>query len=113
MPPSRVASVAAPCGVVSLIAAIAMVFLSTSFFIQAEHNAAYALALLARLGKDAMSGVAAAEAATFADQAVTALREAIRNGWAQCDLLKGPDFEVLRDSADFQKLAAELEKKSE
>jgi len=30
-----------------LIAAIAMVFLSTSFFIQAEHNAAYALALLA------------------------------------------------------------------
>ena len=31
----------------ALIAAIAMVFLSTSFFIQAEHNAAYALALLA------------------------------------------------------------------
>jgi WD40 repeat protein/tetratricopeptide (TPR) repeat protein len=73
---------------------------------------ARALALLARLGKDAASGVATALAATSADQAVTALRDAIQDGWAECDELKGPDFEVLRDRADFQQLAAALEKKS-
>jgi WD40 repeat protein/tetratricopeptide (TPR) repeat protein len=73
---------------------------------------ARALALLAKLGKDAKSGVAAPAAASFADQTVTALREAIEDGWAQRDELKRPDFDLLRDRADFQKLASGLDKKS-
>jgi WD40 repeat protein/tetratricopeptide (TPR) repeat protein len=73
---------------------------------------ARALALLAGLGKAANSGVAAAKARTFAGQAVAALRDAIKEGRAHCDELKGPDFDVLRDRADFQELAAELEKTS-
>jgi tetratricopeptide (TPR) repeat protein len=72
---------------------------------------ARALALLAGLANDGKSGVDSARAATFADQAVTAVREAIQDGWAQCDDLKGPDFEMLRDRADFRQLAEELKKK--
>lgn len=73
---------------------------------------ARALALLAGLGADATSGVTAAEAATFADQAVADLRDAIQAGWAQRDELKEPDFDALRQREDFKKLMAELEKPS-
>jgi serine/threonine protein kinase len=73
---------------------------------------ARAMALLAGLGADATSGVTAAEAATFADQAVTALRDAIQAGWAQRDEPKEPDFDPLRQRKDFKKLMAELEKPS-
>ncbi len=66
------------------------------------------LALLATLGNDASSGVSAVEAATFSDQAVAALREAIEFGWAQPDELKAPDFDTLRSREDFRKLVDAL-----
>ncbi|HEV3447861.1 MAG TPA: hypothetical protein VG099_24705, partial [Gemmataceae bacterium] len=67
------------------------------------------LSLLAGLGGDAKSGVTAAEAATFADQAVTALADAINAGWGNTKELKESDFDPLRNRADFRKLLAELE----
>jgi tetratricopeptide (TPR) repeat protein len=70
-----------------------------------------ALALLAGLAADKKSGVTAAEAAAFADQAVAALRDALQAGWGQYDELKEPDFDPLRKREDFQKLVAELERK--
>jgi hypothetical protein len=66
---------------------------------------------LAGLGRDAKSGVTAAEAAAFVDQAVAALRDAIGAGWAQRDELKEPEFDSLRGREDFKKLVAELEAK--
>jgi tetratricopeptide (TPR) repeat protein/tRNA A-37 threonylcarbamoyl transferase component Bud32 len=74
---------------------------------------ARALALLARLGRDAKSGVTSSEAARFADQAADALRDAIHSGWNQPDELKQPDFDALRGRDDFQKLVAGLEAKAE
>ena len=69
--------------------------------------------LLAGLGKDAKSGVTAAEAAAFADQATAALRDAIKVGWTRKpDELKEPDFDSLRDREDFQKLRSELDTKT-
>jgi hypothetical protein len=79
---------------------------------QTRFERARALALLAGLGGDAKSGVTASEAAAFADQAVTALRDAVQAGWAQGDELKEPDFDPLRRRDDFKKLLAELEKQS-
>ena len=70
-----------------------------------------ALALLAGLGKDPKSGVTAAEAASFADRSVAALRDAIDAGWAVRDGLKEPAFDPLRGREDFQKRVAELEAK--
>ena len=71
------------------------------------------LALLAGLGQDPKSGVTAAEAAAFADQAVATLRDAIGAGSARREELKEPDFDPLRGREDFKKLVAELEKKAE
>jgi tetratricopeptide (TPR) repeat protein len=68
-----------------------------------------ALALLAGLAADGKSGVTAAEAAAFADQAVAALRDTLRAGWGRYDELKEPDFDALRGRADFQRLVAEVE----
>ena len=68
-------------------------------------------ARLAELGQDPKSGVTAAQATTFAEEAVTALRDAISAGWAQRDDLKEPDFDPLRGREDFKKLVAELEAK--
>jgi tetratricopeptide (TPR) repeat protein len=73
---------------------------------------ARSLALLAGLGNEPKSGVTAAEAAAFADQAIATLRDAIGAGWAQRDELKEPDFDSLRSRDDFKKLVAELEAKS-
>ena len=70
-----------------------------------------ALALLAGLGADSRSGVTATEAAQFADQAAAALRDAVQAGWAQLDELQEPDFDPLRQRADFQKLVKDLEAK--
>ena len=62
----------------ALIAAIAMVFLSTSFFIQAEHNAAYALALLAAVwlltsdGLSVLDGLVLVVVAVFATKSYEA-----------------------------------------
>jgi tetratricopeptide (TPR) repeat protein len=69
-----------------------------------------ALALLAKLGADAKSGVTVAEAKAFADQSVAALTDAIKGGSSQLKELKEPDFDAIRDRADFKKLIAELEK---
>jgi tetratricopeptide (TPR) repeat protein len=71
-----------------------------------------ALALLAGLSGEVKSGVTAAEAATFADQAVAALRDAISDGWNWPNQLKEPDFDAVRARPDFQKLLAELEARS-
>jgi tetratricopeptide (TPR) repeat protein len=68
---------------------------------------ARALALLAGLAKDPKSGVTGAEAITFADQSVAALRDAINAGWTIRDQLKHPDFDPLRGREDFKKLVAE------
>ena len=70
------------------------------------------LALLAGLGKDPRSGVTAAEAASFADRSVAALRDAIDAGWAVREELKAQEFDPLRGREDFKKLVAELEAKS-
>jgi tetratricopeptide (TPR) repeat protein len=70
-----------------------------------------ALALLAGMGGDAKSGVTTAEAATFADQAVASVRDAIKAGWNSPNEFKEPDFDALRGREDFKKLAAELEAK--
>jgi tetratricopeptide (TPR) repeat protein len=72
-----------------------------------------ALALLAGLGGDAKSGVTKAEAAAFADQAVTSARDAFSVGWGRPDELKEPDFDAVRGRADFQKLVAEVQAKAE
>jgi serine/threonine protein kinase/tetratricopeptide (TPR) repeat protein len=68
-----------------------------------------ALALLAWLGDNAKSGVTEAEAAVFADQAVAALRDAVKSGWSHPDELTDPDFDPLRGREDFKKLLAELD----
>ena len=72
----------------------------------------WVLAMLAGLGRDAKSGVTAAEATAFAAQAVAALRDAVGADWNQPDELKEPEYDVLRGRDDFQKLVAELEAKA-
>jgi serine/threonine protein kinase/Flp pilus assembly protein TadD len=74
--------------------------------IEKRFERARAQALLAGLSKDPTSGVTAAEAASFADQSVAALRDVISSGWAQLNELKQPDFDTLRDRQDFQNLMA-------
>jgi hypothetical protein len=69
------------------------------------------LAMLAGLGGDTKSGVTVAEAKAFADQAVAALADTIKAGWANRVELNEQDFNAVRDRADFQKLVAKLEKK--
>jgi tetratricopeptide (TPR) repeat protein len=71
-----------------------------------------ALALLARLGGETNPGVTTAEAATFADQAVSTLRDALRAGWPWPDELKEPDFDAIRGREDFKKLLAESQAES-
>jgi tetratricopeptide (TPR) repeat protein len=72
-----------------------------------------ALALLAKLGQDTASGVTAPEAKALADQAVDALREAVKAGWSSRPAeLKGPDFDAVRDHDDFRKLLADVEQKA-
>jgi tetratricopeptide (TPR) repeat protein len=71
-----------------------------------------ALALLAGLAADGKSGVTAAEAAAFADQAVAPLRDALQAGWGRYEELAEPDFDPLRKRQDFQKLIAEVEAKA-
>jgi hypothetical protein len=56
--------------------------------------------------------VTTAEVGPFADQAVAALRDAVKAGWAPGDELKGSDFNALRKRDDFQKLVNELSLKS-
>jgi hypothetical protein len=70
------------------------------------------LALLAGLGEKAKSGVTAAEAATFGEHAMAALRDAFSSGWGWPDELKEPDFDALRGRADFQRLLAEVQAKA-
>jgi tetratricopeptide (TPR) repeat protein len=79
--------------------------------VETRFEQARALALLAGLGQDAKSGVTAAEAAAFADQAVATLRDAIGAGWARRAELKESEFDPLRGREDFRKLLAELEVK--
>ena len=67
---------------------------------------------MAGLGKDPKSGVTAAEAAAFAEQSVPALRDAVSSGWNLPDELKEPEFDAIRDRADFKMIVAALEKKS-
>jgi tetratricopeptide (TPR) repeat protein len=73
---------------------------------------ARALTLLAGLAADGKSGVSAAEAAVFADQAVAPLRDALQGGYGSLAELKEPDFDPLRDTDDFKKLVAEMEAKA-
>jgi tetratricopeptide (TPR) repeat protein len=71
-----------------------------------------ALALLTGLAAEPKSSVTKDEAKAFADQAVLALREAIRGGWNWPGELKESDFDALRGRDDFKKLVAELEAKA-
>ncbi len=70
------------------------------------------LAMLARLGDDAKSGVTKDEAKAFADQSVAALTNAVKLGWAYPGELKEPEFDAVRGRDDFRKLLAEVEAKS-
>ena len=74
---------------------------------------ARALSLLAGLGADAKSGVNAAGAAAYADEAAAALADAVQAGWPRLDELKEPDFDPIRGRVDFKKLFAEVEAKTE
>jgi len=56
--------------------------------------------------------VTAAEAAAFADRSIPALRDAVTSGWNLPDELKEPNFDAIRDRADFKELVAELEKRT-
>ncbi len=69
---------------------------------------ARALALLANLGADPKSSVTADETKGFADRAAATLAEAIKAGWVQPAELRKPDFDAVRDRADFQKLQVEM-----
>jgi tetratricopeptide (TPR) repeat protein len=73
---------------------------------------ARALVLVGGLAADSHSGVTAAEAAAFADQAIAALRDAIHFGWNEPNELKEPEFEALRGRAEFQQLLAEVQARS-
>jgi tetratricopeptide (TPR) repeat protein len=84
---------------------------NTAPSLETRFERAWALALLAGLGADANSGVSAAEAARFADQAVAGLRDAVQAGWAQRQELDKADFDALRKREDFQKLLKDLETK--
>jgi serine/threonine-protein kinase len=79
---------------------------------QTRFERARALALLAGLAADGKSGVSAAEAAAFADQAALALRDSAQAGWGNWAELKEPDFDPLRGRDDFRKLLAEAEAKA-
>ena len=68
--------------------------------------------MLAGLAADGKSGVASAQAAAFADQAIAALRDAFKAGWGNVVELKEPDFDPLRGRGDFKKLLTEVEAKS-
>jgi tetratricopeptide (TPR) repeat protein len=83
-----------------------------SLDIEIQVERSRALALLAGLGGDANSGVTRDEAQRFADQAVIALADAVKVGWAYPSELKEPDFEALRGRDDFRKLLAELSAKA-
>jgi tetratricopeptide (TPR) repeat protein len=85
---------------------------SKSWDAEDRFERARALALLAGLAAEGKSGVTTAEAAAFADQAITALRDAVQAGWGQDDELKEPDFDALRKRDDFQKLVKELSPKA-
>ena len=80
--------------------------------IENRFERARALTLLAGLGKDAKSGVTTAESAAFAEQSVAALRDAIKAGWNTPGELKMPDFDAVRDRADFKQLMADLDVKA-
>jgi tetratricopeptide (TPR) repeat protein len=67
-----------------------------------------ALAVLAERGANANSDVSVAEAAAFADQAVAALVELIKGGWAKPNELREAEFIALRGREDFRKLVSEL-----
>ena len=67
------------------------------------------LALLATLVDDPNSGVTSDEAKGFADRSTATLAEAIKAGWVQPAELREPDFDAVRDRADFQKLQVEME----
>lgn len=67
-----------------------------------------ALAVLTELGANAKSDLSAAEAAAYADQAVAALVELIKSGWAKPNELREADFIALRAREDFRKLVLEL-----
>jgi tetratricopeptide (TPR) repeat protein len=77
--------------------------------IEMRFERARALVLLAGLAAAPHSGVTAAEAGAFADQAVASLQEAVKGGWNQISELKEADFDALRWREDFQKLHNELE----
>jgi tetratricopeptide (TPR) repeat protein len=72
-----------------------------------------ALALLAGPGGDAKSGVTSAEAATFAEQCIAVLRDAISAGFNNPSRLTEPDFDSVRGREDFKQLLAELKAKTE
>jgi hypothetical protein len=57
--------------------------------------------------------VTSARAAAFVEESVPALRDAVASGWNLPDELKEPDFDAIRDRADFKTLVTELEKKKE
>jgi tetratricopeptide (TPR) repeat protein len=72
---------------------------------------ARALALLAGLGSNAKSGVTKSESATFAGQAVTAVRDSLHAGWVDTGQLNEADFDSIRRRPDLQKVLKELEAK--
>jgi hypothetical protein len=92
--------------------AVELLSRDTTLTINHRFQRSQALAVLAKLGVDAKSGVKAAEAAAFADQAVAALHDAIQAGWAVPEELKEPEFDLLRKRDDFQKLQKEVEAKA-
>jgi tetratricopeptide (TPR) repeat protein/tRNA A-37 threonylcarbamoyl transferase component Bud32 len=79
---------------------------------QTRFEKARALALLAKLGAEAKSGVTADEGKAFADLAMAALADAIKAGSSQLKELREPDFDAIRDREDFRMLVADPEAKA-
>jgi hypothetical protein len=74
---------------------------------------AWALQLSLRTANRQWAFAWAGLAADFADRSVPALRDAVTSGWNLPDELKKPDFDAIRDRADFKTLVMELEKETE
>lgn len=71
------------------------------------------LALLVTLGADPASNVTESQAVAYADQAISDLAEAIRDGWSNQAEWESSDWDSLRARADFQLLQKAMQPRTD